>query len=200
MFSLGNTIKNRSFVEKIDGKRLYLRKPVAADAAAWVNLRLRNIHFHAPFSPQPTVKSLTIAGYKKRLAQYNSDWRQDRAFVFFICTRGSTEVQGKDAIIGTITIGNVVRGAGQMASLGYWLDEAYTRQGYMTEALDLAIHYAFHNKGLHRLQAASLPENAASIGVLKKSGFVEEGIARQYIRIAGVWRDHLIFSRTAEAA
>lgn len=197
MFSIGATVRNRSFVEKIDAKRIYLRKPVAADAAAWVDLRMRNIKFHAPFSPQPALKALTVAGYKKRLAQYNADWRQDRAFVFFICTRGSTEVDGNDAIIGTITIGNIVRGAGQMASIGYWLDEAYTRQGYMTEALDRAILYAFRDKGLHRLQAASLPENAASIGVLKKCGFIEEGIARQYIRIAGEWRDHLIFSKTA---
>jgi ribosomal-protein-alanine N-acetyltransferase len=57
--------------------------------------------------------------------------------------------------------------------------------------------FAFHQLGLHRVEAACLPHNKASIGLLLKCGFMQEGLARGYLKIAGEWHDHLLFARLA---
>ena len=58
-------------------------------------------------------------------------------------------------------------------------------------------HYQrlFRELGLHRVEAACLPSNEASQRLLRRVGFREEGLARAYLRIAGEWRDHLLFAR-----
>ena len=56
----------------------------------------------------------------------------------------------------------------------------------------------FDTLGLHRLEAACLPANAASQGVLGKLGFTHEGLARRYLRINGEWHDHLMFALLEE--
>jgi [ribosomal protein S5]-alanine N-acetyltransferase len=48
---------------------------------------------------------------------------------------------------------------------------------------------------LHRVEAACIPGNNASIRLLEKTGFQREGFARQYLCINGVWQDHLLFAR-----
>ena len=56
--------------------------------------------------------------------------------------------------------------------------------------------FAFSTLGLHRLEAACIPENAPSRRLLVKAGFTEEGFARAYLKINGVWRDHVLFGLT----
>ena len=53
--------------------------------------------------------------------------------------------------------------------------------------------FAFGDLGLHRLEAACLPENHASQRVLEKCGFQKEGYARSYLKINGRWADHVLF-------
>ena len=93
-----------------------------------------------------------------------------------------------------MTLGNVRRGVAQSGTLGYWIGEPFARQRYMTDALDVIISFSFQTLELHRLEAACLPTNAASQGVLRKLGFKEEGYARKYLRINGEWCDHLLFA------
>ncbi len=81
--------------------------------------------------------------------------------------------------------------------LGYWIGEPYARRGYMTEALASLLPFIFENLRLHRIEAAVLPENAASRALLKKVGFREEGYARQFLRINGEWQDHVLFGMLA---
>ena len=94
-------------------------------------------------------------------------------------------------IIGMISLNAIVRGAFCSAYLAYKLDKEYLRQGLMSEALEKVIQIAFTELGLHRLEANVLPRNLASIALAKKAGFKEEGIARKYLKINGVWEDHL---------
>lgn len=176
----------------ITGERLYIRPPQRSDWKQWVEVRDRNHDFLKPWSPQATLSNITRDGYFQRLATYQSDWRDDKAYVFFVFRYDS------DQLIGGVAVNNIVRGAGQMATIGYWMDERETKQGFMTEALLLACQFSFRALKLHRLQAGTLPENDASQKVLKNCGFQEEGIARKYIKIAGVWRDHQIFSLLRE--
>jgi len=63
----------------------------------------------------------------------------------------------------------------------------------MAEALRTVIDYGFNHLGLHRLEAACLPNNVASQRLLIKCGFSQQGYARQYLRINGKWQDHLLF-------
>lgn len=68
----------------------------------------------------------------------------------------------------------------------------------MTEAVKLAVRFAFDEAGLHRVQAGVMPHNVRSIRVLEKAGFRNEGLSKRYLNINGVWKDHLIFARTSE--
>ncbi|NQV20583.1 MAG: GNAT family N-acetyltransferase, partial [Rhodospirillales bacterium] len=71
--------------------------------------------------------------------------------------------------------------------------EQHARRGYMSDALQIAVTFAFETLGLHRVEAACLPENTPSRKLLQKSGFTEEGYARAYLKICGAWRDHIRF-------
>ncbi len=96
-----------------------------------------------------------------------------------------------DQLIGMIAFNNIVRGAFQSCHLGYRLDEREINQGYMTEALRKAIEVSFEEHKLHRIEANIMPRNARSMRVVQKLGFVEEGLAKKYLKINGVWEDHI---------
>lgn len=103
-----------------------------------------------------------------------------------------------DELIGRVALSNVSRGAWQNATLGYYIDEAHNGHGYATEAVRLALQFAFGPAGLHRVQAAVLPRNVASRRVLEKAGFSREGRSTKYLQINGVWEDHETFAITLE--
>jgi len=100
--------------------------------------------------------------------------------------------------VGHVMIGNVVREPLLSAYVGYWCDTRLTGHGVTTAAVALAVDHCFGPVGLHRLEATVRPENAASIRVLAKLGFREEGLFRRYLDVDGQWRDHLCFAITAE--
>jgi len=93
--------------------------------------------------------------------------------------------------IGTIALSNITRGVFQSCFLGYKIDKANKQQGYMTEGLSRMIDYAFSDLKLHRIEANIMPQNTASINLVKKIGFKEEGLARKYLQINGKWEDHI---------
>ena len=86
----------------------------------------------------------------------------------------------------------------ESAYLGYSVSERHNGRGYATEAVRQVLAVAFEELGLHRVQAAVMPINLASIRVLEKAGFREEGLALRYLQINGVWEDHKLFALTAE--
>ncbi|WP_244163222.1 GNAT family N-acetyltransferase [Paenibacillus pectinilyticus] len=96
-----------------------------------------------------------------------------------------------DQIIGSIALSNIVRGAFQSCHLGYRLDGEFLNRGLMTEGIQAVIVYAFDELKLHRIEANIMPRNAASMKVVKKLGFYDEGLALKYLKIHGVWEDHI---------
>jgi [ribosomal protein S5]-alanine N-acetyltransferase len=92
----------------------------------------------------------------------------------------------------------VVRGALRSAWIGYWVGSHCVRGGVASAAVALVVDHCFASAGLHRLDATVRPENVASLRVLAKLGFREEGLFRRYLDVAGAWRDHLCFALTAE--
>jgi [ribosomal protein S5]-alanine N-acetyltransferase len=96
-----------------------------------------------------------------------------------------------EKVIGCISFGAIVRGILQSCILGYKLDEAEVKKGYITEGIRKAIDVMFRVHNLHRIEAPIMPKNEASIGVVKKLGFTNEGISRKMIMVNGVWEDHI---------
>jgi ribosomal-protein-alanine N-acetyltransferase len=97
-------------------------------------------------------------------------------------------------LLGAITLDNIRRGPAQAGTLGYWVGKEYIRQGFMREAIQALVYYAFSSLDLSRIEAACLPENAASRAVLEKSGFKYEGVAQSYLQINGRWRNHVLYA------
>jgi [ribosomal protein S5]-alanine N-acetyltransferase len=103
-----------------------------------------------------------------------------------------------NAILGAIEISQIVRGGFRSAYLGYQIGAPWARQGYMTEALGLALAYGFRTLGLHRLEANIQPDNVPSIALVRQLGFTHEGYSRRYLKIGGRWRDHERWAILAE--
>lgn len=177
---------------RITSERLLLRPPAMIDRDDWIALRRKNREMLLPFEPQWHEKSLSPRYFKTRLAHQSRNWRLGLSCSFLIFLRDG------DTLIGGINLNNICRGAAQCASPGYWLGEEFQGQGYMAEALDRVIVYAFEGQKLHRLNAATLPHNGRSIKLLRKAGFEEEGFAKAYLQINGEWQDHLLFGLTAD--
>ena len=98
------------------------------------------------------------------------------------------------ALVGGLTLCNVRRGVTQACTLGYWIGAPHAHKGYMTAAVRAVIPFVFDSLELHRLEAACLPANVASIKLLERTGFIREGMARRYLKINGVWQDHLLYA------
>jgi [ribosomal protein S5]-alanine N-acetyltransferase len=105
---------------------------------------------------------------------------------------------GQSPIVGMTQLSPVHRGPWRNANLGYWVAEDRGGRGHATEAVHRTVAFAFEQAGLHRVQAAVMPRNEASIRVLMKNAFRREGVAERYLQIAGVWEDHVILAITSE--
>jgi ribosomal-protein-alanine N-acetyltransferase len=178
----------------IEGKGVFLRAPQMGDHAEWAALREASRAFLTPWEPTWPADDLTRSAFRRRLRRYAEDQRTDQAYAFFLF-RSSDEV-----LVGGLTLANLRRGVAQAGSLGYWIGQPYAHKGYMTAAVRALIPYAFGTLRLHRLEAACIPTNVASISLLERTGFEREGYAREYLCINGLWQDHLLYARLKDAA
>lgn len=169
------------------GAGVTLRPPRPSDFKAWSELRFRSRDFLQPWEPAWPDDDLTRAAYKRRLAIYMREMEIGGAYPFFIFR------DEDDALVGGVTLSNIRRGVAETGTLGYWIGQPYVRRGYATAAVRAICAFAFDRLKLHRVEAACLPSNAGSRGVLSNSGFEQEGQARAYLKINGAWRDHLLF-------
>jgi ribosomal-protein-alanine N-acetyltransferase len=172
---------------KVDGDGIVLRPPKATDYAEWRELRAASRSFLQPWEPTWPADDLSRAAFRRRLQAYARDRDAGTAFPFFVFRAED------DALTGGITLSNVRRGVAQMGSVGYWCGRPFTRQGHTLAAVKALTEFAFRTLGLHRLEAACIPDNAPSRRLLLKAGFAEEGYAKAYLKINGVWRDHVLF-------
>jgi [ribosomal protein S5]-alanine N-acetyltransferase len=173
----------------IEGNGVTLRMPQIADFEEWVTLRETSRDFLTPWEPTWPLDDLTRAAFRRRIKRYAEDLRTDQGYAFLIARSSD------GALVGGLTLANIRRGVAQAGSLGYWTGLPFVRQGYMTAAVRAVIPFAFMSLRLHRLEAACIPTNTASIRLLEKTGFVREGYARGYLCINGVWQDHLLYGR-----
>jgi [ribosomal protein S5]-alanine N-acetyltransferase len=177
----------------IQGDGISLRAPQMSDFSEWAALREASRDFLTPWEPTWPADDLTRGAFRRRLKRYAEDVRSDQAYPFFLFKTG------KGPLLGGLTLTNIRRGVAQAGSLGYWVGAPFARQGYMTRAVRALVPFAFDALRLHRLEAACIPSNQASIRLLESTGFTREGYAREYLCINGVWQDHLLFSRISES-
>ena len=173
---------------RLEAPRIHLRPPRAGDWQEWAALRAESREFLKPWEPTWPADALDRGAFNRRLRRQAAEWRNDEGFSFLTFTNTD------DTLVGGLGITNVRRGVAQMASIGYWTGSPFVRLGYMTEAVQAALEFAFTQLGLHRIEAACIPANLASKGLLQKIGFRAEGEARNYLRINGQWRDHLLYA------
>jgi [ribosomal protein S5]-alanine N-acetyltransferase len=162
---------------------MIIRPLTPEDAAELVELLIENREFLAPFEPARDGGFFTVSGQRDRIEEDSS-----HSFAILAANR----------IAGTVTISNLVRDPFQSANLGYWVAERLNGRGLATAAVGEVVEIAFGELGLHRLEAATLVDNLPSQRVLEKNDFEPIGVARRYLRIAGEWRDHVLFQRTAD--
>ena len=178
----------------IFGGTVTLRAPHMGDYQAWAELRAESRAFLTPWEPTWARDDLTRAAFRRRLKHYAREIREDQAYPFFIFRTGD------EVLIGGITVSNIRRGVAQTASIGYWIGRPHARRGHMTAAIRALVPFAVDTLALHRIEAACLPTNEASMRLLEKCGFEREGYARRYLRINGAWQDHVLFALLAEDA
>jgi [ribosomal protein S5]-alanine N-acetyltransferase len=175
------------------GEGVILRTPQATDHAEWAALRELSRDFLTPWEPIWPADDLSRGAFRRRIRRYTEDLRTDQSYAFLIFRSNDGRM------VGGLTLANVRRGVAQAGSLGYWMGFPYARQGYMTAAVRAVIPFAFSTLRLHRLEAACIPTNSASIRLLENTGFVREGYAREYLCINGIWQDHLLYGRLRDS-
>jgi ribosomal-protein-alanine N-acetyltransferase len=164
--------------------RVYLRAPTAGDRDELLALNLKSARHVRGFAT-PMATPQAFAAYLKRS-------RTPEFLGILICLRVN------DAIVGSVNLSQIVRGAFNSAYMGYQVFAPYARQGYMTEAMPLVLRLVFRTLKLHRVEANIQPTNSASLAVVKRAGFRREGYSPRYLKIAGRWRDHERWTMTIE--
>jgi len=99
---------------------------------------------------------------------------------------------------GELNLNNIVRGAMQSATIGYWIDRARAGNSYMSEAVVVLADFAFEELNLHRLEVCIIPRNMNSRRVMEKLHIREEGVAKRFLEINGNWEDHVRYGLTVE--
>lgn len=172
------------------GLEIVLDPLVAEDEEVFLAVRRADESWLSPWdatSPDPDAPARTFA---EIVSTAERDARLGLSLPVAIRVRGQ--------LVGLLTIGPIILGSFRSGAAGYWVSRSVAGQGIMPTALALAGDHAFTELGLHRLEVNIRPENAASLAVVRKLRFREEGLRRKLLHIDHAWRDHLSFALTVE--
>jgi [ribosomal protein S5]-alanine N-acetyltransferase len=164
-------------------ERLILAALDSSSASLVLDYVLRNRAFLEPWEPERNKEYFTLAHQAQMLDQETKKMEEGQLFKVWLLY--------ENRIVGSVSLSNIVRGVFQSCHLGYRSDGQQLNKGLMTEALKSVIEYAFHEMKLHRIEANIMPRNGASLKVVRKLGFYEEGLALKYLNIHGIWEDHI---------
>ncbi len=169
---------------------VHVRRLAAGDSTPLAALYQANRDYLAPFEPGRDEVFFSPDGQAARIADLLAEHAHGRAYPYVI------EVGGR--LAGRVTVTNVARGPFCSGSLGYWVAADHAGHGVATRAVHAVVDDCFTTHQLHRLEAATLVDNLASQAVLRHTGFALIGRAPRYLRIAGEWRDHVLFQRLSD--
>lgn len=172
------------------GVEITLRPLTVDDAAEFYEVRRANQEWLAPWDATSPTPSESPRSFRELVDIYDADARAGRARPFII------ERDGR--IVGQLTLSNIVLGSFRSCTAGYWVAHGSAGLGVVPTALALAADHVFDTLGVHRIEVNIRPENAASLAVVRKLGFRDEGVRPRMLHIAGAWRDHRSFALTVE--
>lgn len=176
------------------GRRVLLRPLEPGDFSKWQEVRRRNADWLTKWEPQRLPGQPDVVEDAHAFATRCSARQRERQ----LGTGYGFGVFVEGVFAGEVNLNSIQRGPFQNAYIGYWIDEAQAGCGYIPEAFVTVLRFAFEELHLHRVQAAIVPRNAASRRVAEKLELRDEGIARRYLEINGVWEDHIRFAITSE--
>ena len=176
------------------GKRITMRPLAVNDFREWSEVRQRNAEWltiwepnRLPQQPDPTTDK---SAFSSRCLQRDRDRAIGTAFQFGLFIEGR--------VAGEVNLNNVIRGAMQSCTVGYWVDQAQAGHGYTVEGVALVMQFAFEQLGLHRAEICIVPRNHRSRRIMEKLEIREEGIAQRFLEINGTWEDHVRYGMTSE--
>ena len=178
---------------RLYGKRIVLRPLTSADYPAWAEVRHRNDDWLVPWEPKPSFFERfgsAREAFNARCSARDRERQNDQGYGFGVFVDG--------AFAGEINLNGVVRGASQMATIGYWIDRARAGNRYIAEGVVAVLRFSFEHLGLHRVEICIIPRNARSHRVPQVLGLRDEGLAERFLQINGVWEDHVRYAITAE--
>jgi ribosomal-protein-alanine N-acetyltransferase len=155
------------------------------DAPVLAELLTANREFLAPWQPTRAEGFFTTNGQREAIDTALIEYARDITVPNVIVNDGR--------VVGRVTLSNIVRGPFQSCNLGYWVDSGHNGRGFATAAVREIVDLAFGPLGLHRVEAGTLRDNIGSQRVLERNGFLEFGMAPTYLRIAGIWQDHVLY-------
>ena len=148
-----------------------------------------NREFLEPFEPKRMQNFYTLKFQRSNLeCEFNAFFKLTHVR-FWLFLKEDIETP-----IGTVCFSNILKGSFCSCMVGYKMGKKYCGKGYMHEALRMLIPVVVKECGLHRVEAMVMPENSASVRLLQKLGFAEEGYLREFAQINCEWRDHLLYS------
>lgn len=141
-----------------------------------------------PYSPQRSEAFFTAGFWRVAKRRARRAWVSEIAYRWALCEGASRDA----CVIGFVALDQIVRGVGQSAVLGYSIDGDFEGRGLMRQSVERVLDYAFNHLALNRIAADHIPENDRSAALLASLGFQREGYARDYLKLDGVWRDHVL--------
>lgn len=153
-----------------------------------VRFREKNREFLRPWEPTRSAEFFTSGYWATQLRYNQQEFKNGESVPFVILDLDES------AVLGVVNYTSIVRGTFQACHLGYALAENQQGNGIMAQALGLSLDYVFSQLGLHRIMANYMPRNARSATVLSRLGFSVEGKAQKFMKINGVWEDHILTS------
>jgi ribosomal-protein-alanine N-acetyltransferase len=170
--------------------RVGLRPIARTDRAAWLEVRARNSSWLAPWEATPPREAGPAMSFATMVRSLRRQARHGTLLPFVVTYDG--------VLVGQVTVGGITWGSLCSAHIGYWVDQRVAGRGVMPTAVALVTDHCFGPVGLHRVEVNIRPENSASLRVVQKLGFREEGTRSAFLHIAGAWRDHRSFALTAD--
>ncbi len=179
---------------RLYGKRVTLRPLGPPDFAAWSEVRVRNESWLTPWEPSRPLHQADPSrdrdAFTARCVARDRDRQNGTGYAFGLFVDG--------AFAGEVNLNNIMRGAMQSGTVGYWIDRARAGRSYVAEGVVVLCRFAFEDLRLHRLEICIIPRNANSRRVMEKLRIRDEGIAERYLEIDGTWEDHVRYGITAE--
>ncbi len=179
---------------RLYGRRVLLRPLAANDFRSWSEVRRHNAEWLTVWEPSRPAHQADPANdrgaFAARCQQRDRDRAAGTAFQFGLFV--------DNQVAGEVNLNNVVRGAMQSGTIGYWIDQRHAGRAYVAEAVVVVLQFAFEQLLLHRVEICIVPRNLRSRRVVEKLKIRDEGLAERYLEINGTWEDHIRYGITVE--